>query len=311
MSDFFIDSTTLGYIQTCPRSAAYYKLLKRESAGVQPALHAGKVLHEALEYRYKHCAGNEVTTDVMGAQARLIERGYEGIDWPQDDYRTCARIKDVVAGYNEHWPREHFEVLAVEAPFAVPLGTIRGRRCYYIGRIDLVVRYQEQVWILDHKTTSIWSRSYIEEFRNSSQQIGYCYAYASMGRPMPQGSILNAILIKKRSERPRPGTQFTSYHREQFHYPPERIEEWLDNTTACVETFLRYCEHYDEPTMFPYHDKWCITKYMRPCPYLDVCKLPQQQRRMMLGSGEYQDVTWSPLAKDERDRLIEVIDRNE
>ena len=154
-------------------------------------LSAGKLVHEMLARWY-------LGADVLECEAAIDEWRTKELEIanaseygdPVKIETTANLARDVldrfVAKY--HADREHFEVLAVEAPFVVPLpaptktGAWRADRRYaYTGVFDLVVRDLRtgQVVIYDHKTTTDTNLDAFE--RNArdgghGQRVGYVYA---------------------------------------------------------------------------------------------------------------------------------------
>lgn len=154
-------------------------------------LSAGKLIHEMLARWYlgsplEEC---EAAIDQWLTKERELASASEYGD-PAKVEETATLARDVldrfVAKY--HADREHFEVLAVEAPFVVPLpaptrtGAWRADRRYaYTGVFDLVVRDKRtgQVVVFDHKTTGDSSPEHFERDIQSGghgQRVGYVYA---------------------------------------------------------------------------------------------------------------------------------------
>lgn len=288
-----IDNSSLERFTTCPRSAEYYIVRKRESADPKTALEFGKAIHEALAVRYADPEPNYVDSAMESRQIERLAKSFEGIEIPEGEFRTYDRAVQMLQEYNKRYPMEPFKVLktkdgkpAVELSFAVPLGMADNIPIVWTGRIDLIVEWDGQVWIGDHKTTSMLGANYFSEFYNSAQMSGYIWAASKLlGIPV-RGVFINALANRRPTKTGTP----IEFARDRIYYLPENVEEWATNTLTICSDFIHNCDR----DYFPQHMKWCVNKYGK-CPYFDVCTLPPEQRATMLGSNLFKDVTWSPL----------------
>lgn len=291
---FVIDNSNFEYITTCPRSALYQILRKRKSAGHKTALNFGGGCHSGLEVRYKSPeAVAYVSPETYSKQCEALMAYVAENPLEADDFRTPTFASEVLAAYNSHYVSEPFTVLsandntpAVELSFAVPIGEVQGIPCVWSGKIDVAILWEGRFWVMDHKTTSILGPTYFNQFYNSNQMIGYCWALERLiNRPIA-GALVNVLAIR----RPTKTGKSIEFARQRFEYPTTRIEEWQHNTLNIIDDFFHMCNK-DE---FPMHSQWCIGKFGQ-CQYFDVCTVPSSQREMMLQSGLYEDITWSPL----------------
>lgn len=329
----YIDNSALEMFNTCNRKSFHYLVRGRESTGVSAALTFGGAFHSALEQRYKRglrFVDDNTTTTIGDKEVRLsalqdafIDRYMLGIKLHEDEHRTPDRCKNVVRAYNERYAQEPFEFIEVngkplcEVGFAVPLcrvpvqRTMRGWQTdeptheiyindilvVWTGRIDLPVLWDGVPTIIDHKTTSMLGTTFADQFRLSPQMLGYCWAANNIpeltrliGGKRFQSLCVNAACIRKPTRTGVP----TEFVRNRYFYDDSLMDEWLLDTNCLVTEFImNFVEGY-----FPKKANWCIGKY-GACQYLDVCSMPVgNQRRVMLNSDRYRDVTWNPL--DER-----------
>jgi hypothetical protein len=308
---FLIDNSTLEGFTTCPRSTEYSKLRKRISAGNKPSLNFGSAIHAALEYRYKTSKNTALTDSQWQEQAAVVEAHFATNPPAEDDYRTPSWAIDVLKKYNSIYNVEPFNVLVdkdgntlCELSFALPLFTyevpsrlhgmtVEKIPVIYTGRIDLPVSWDGQLWVLDHKTTSMLGQSYFDQATMSAQQLGYLWAAQELTGKKFAGFVINAIRVKQPPMKPKDGLDSwwrESFQRQRFHVTDQQIAEWKINCIALVREFFF---HY-ESDCFPMKTAWCSGKYGK-CQYFDVCSLPSSSRETMLGSTMYEENTWSPL----------------
>lgn len=177
----------------------------------------------------------------------------------------------------------------VELPFSLPLGTVRGIRIVWTGRIDLIVRRETGLFVVDHKTTSVFGSTYYDQFQHSSQTLGYMWAGQTfLGEPF-RGFIINVFPVRK-SRKPTAGEP---ERQRVFLVDQDNLDEWRLNTLALLDLFLGVVGD----DFYPKMTNQCTTKFGR-CQYFDVCALPPTARLPYLQSTAFQDVTWSPLNRE-------------
>jgi hypothetical protein len=205
--------------------------------------------------------------------------------------------------------------LMVEMPFVLPLftylpGAWSNRHAklpasipvFYTGKIDLPISLDGEVFILDHKTTSLLGPSFFDRMRRSAQQRGYCWAFQQLTAQIVSGYVVNALRTKEpplyvtEGKTSRAGKSQSpeswwadSLQRERFYLTPTDLDEWKTTTISRLEEFFF---HYQRGYM-PDNAESC-TKYGR-CSYYDVCTLTAEDRGIMLSSGAFTTNDWSPL----------------
>jgi len=296
----------LELLTTCPRSLEYNKFHKRVSSAAKPSLTFGSAVHLALELRYRRC-GNDwpdllTESDICQELQRFFDQP-ANIP-PEDDWRNLNWAMEVFKRYNQRYKVEPFNLLSnekgeplVELPFILELFQCKrpnGQiiRIMYTGRIDLPVLWDDQIIVIDHKTTSVLGDYFFKEHRVSPQMIGYCYAFEKIVGKRANGFCINAIRSKQAPQKPTGGfdrwwEESLARHKEYIF--PHTVEEWRTNTIALIEEMFW---HY-ERAFFPKRKKWCVSKFGE-CPYYGVCDLPPSQRSVMLESNLFVENMWSP-----------------
>lgn len=302
-----IDNTSLERFITCARSAEYYIIRKREARRENIAMNFGHAIHKALEVKYIYGEGDAVR---QKEHEELIKE-FQGFTVPAEDHRTTDRAIEVIQKYHNEYPQELFRVVEqdghplVEVRFAEELGTvevfadlitykdhaphpIRVDRIFVVwtGRIDLVIEWDGQYWVVDHKTTQIMGDGYFGDFELSQPTVGYCWAAQRRFGFTISGLVLNALAVRK----PTRTGKSTEFKRRRYPYPKWQLDEWQPNTLAVVGRFIAdWKDGY-----FPMETKWCFGKYGR-CPYHPICTSRPDQREEVLMGPDYKDVVWSPL----------------
>ena len=292
----FLDATAFEKYTTCRRSFQYYFLHKRESVGQRPALEAGAIFHEAMLVRRK--LEHKMSLELYElAQEGAIHRCYQGWTPPLDDFRTESHLIDVIRAYNRSPIMQNtFTPLIgldgepmAEVPFAEYLMTVTTANdwdipVYWCGRLDYPTLWGDELWNLDYKTTTMDNG--FDEYLNNHAQIGYLWALWKKTNKLPAGFVIDLVLWRKPSAKGK-GIEFKR-HRERIERT--RIEEWFNTTCMIVEDIIRD----SKANRLPMETAWCKGKWGF-CPYLDICKLPPDNRQLLLESAFYKDVTWNPL----------------
>ena len=101
--------------------------------------------------------------------------------WPEDAelLAWCTNLA------RETWP--DVEVVAREKPFSFPLPTPKGNRSGFLfaGTIDLLVRENGRLKLIDWKTTAMTREQYETAHTYDTQRMGYAYAVEKLfGEPL-------------------------------------------------------------------------------------------------------------------------------
>jgi hypothetical protein len=310
----FIDNSGLEKFDVCQRSAEYYLCRRRESNKEKPALQFGKIIHKILEARY-----SRADVDVLSQFDKLVAVATaEFSKWtpPDGDYRNFAMAVDVISEYAAIYPFETFDLAtfngqpAVELPFACPLGTIDveaevailnpdgSSRIVYLsklhivvkGKIDLLIRREGRLYVMDHKTTSMMGPTYFNDFQISGQVYTYAWAAKELTGEEPHGFMVNALGVRA----PTKSGKKLEFKRHTVTLYKELIEEWKKDVMYKVADFVEMARR----GYFPKQTKWCAGKYGM-CEYHGVCTLSSDMRDVALSTNEFKDVTWDPLKQEE------------
>lgn len=286
----------------CPREAYYYKCLERESNDVFLGRRYGRFLHKYMMEPHYHPA-IENATDVLNANFEEFAKIA-----PEDDYRTLDYTQKLYALYRETYEHEPFDVLtvggkpAIELPFAIHICDIdypdHGRvPVIYTGRIDLIGRRHSdgEYFVLDHKSSKIGGSTFWEQWRNSTQLFGYCYAAQQLAGLFITSYTVNALFV-------RPPSRTGKMHellRQSYGIGDDDASRlaaynaWHSNLIDHI-TQLEWSINQNN---WPMCTNACVRRY-GVCEYLDTCRFAPG-REHLIDSNLYIPVTWDPLNPDE------------
>ncbi len=297
---YWIDNSLLSTWRECPREHEYENLEKRKAVFAKAALNYGKAMHVALAGLVLSC-GNEYTKADLVKLNALLATHFERFPQPLDDHRQLGLAQETLKRYVKMYEIEPWTILQANGfPMVERLVWFPGfMECNGVpinvyGLLDLVVTKYGEVWIIDHKTTSMLGTMFDFEMQTTWQMKGYAWLFKQAFGRMPMGYIVDAIRSLAPSEKiAGNGATLDKWWTDQFRRLPffvneAQLAEWEDNTKQVIEEIL--WQH--GRGFYPMNDKSCVTKYGR-CQFYDVCTLPQAQRLVALNSNNFEDNTWT------------------
>lgn len=174
--------------------------------------------------------------------------------------------------------------IAVEFTFAVPIpDTVHpetGNPILYGGRFDMLGLYNNQIFVVDEKTTTALGERWARQWDLDSQFTGYCWAARSYGH-LVVGAIIRGIgLLKTRTT-----------HAEAIIYRPEwQINRWLEQLVDEVHDMIAAWKKQKFKRAL---DKKACDAYSG-CAYKTLCETPDPERWL---ETHYEVRVWDPLAK--------------
>ena len=189
-------------------------------------------------------------------------------------------------GHLEHWGLdEQWEIVAVEHASETWLRTNTGTRSNFKlkAKVDLVVRWQNKLWIVDHKTCKNLPR---DKELDIDDQFGlYTWALRQQDYPV-FGSIHNAARTQRNKDQERhPQDLDQRYHRTMLY----RTDVELD--TLAVEAWRTAKAAYQWPAGEAPRSPNVDTCRWR-CPFTEACLMGRKgadEQNILLDTGYEQD----------------------
>jgi hypothetical protein len=299
------DSTSLGYLKTCPRLYQYTMLEGWASKDESVHLRFGIEYHHALQdydlSRAANISHDDALHDVV--QELLLRTG----DW-NPDHKTKNRecLVRTVVWYLDQFQEDKAETLilsdgkpAVEQSFRFELdwgpgnqplfkrddGSIREAVPYILsGHLDRVVTFNGELFVMDRKTTTMSLGSYyFAQFEPSNQMTLYSLAAKVVLDAPVRGVIIDAAQIK---------TDATEFGRSFTFRSQDQLHEWLED----LHYWLALAEQYAIAGRWPMNDTACDK--FGGCRFREICsKSPAVRENFLEGNFvklEEKD-RWNPL----------------
>lgn len=318
---FAWDSTSLGMFKTCPRLYYYTMILGFTGKGESIHLRWGQEYHAALQdYDLARAAGADHQEGVRAAVRGMQERtlGWE----PEiDDAVRSQKLKTkdelfrTVIAYLDHFDPDPAATVimgggepAVELSFKFEVGwgpqgaqedeaICRAReqgnlgdvshiaQPYLLcGHLDRVVTFQDQLFVMDRKTTTTTlSQHYFAQYDMSNQMTLYTLAGKVVLDAPIRGVIIDAVQLMVEGPR---------FVRGMTYRTEDQLYEWLDD----LKVHLRIAEEYAVADHWPMNDTACDK--FGGCRFRGICSKSPAVRERFLRSDFVQlepEERWNPL----------------
>ena len=312
---FAWDSTSLGLFKTCPRLYAYTLIDGWEAKGESIHLRFGIEYHKALEdYDRSRATGTSHEDSIRQSVGSLVLRT---ADWEVDEdsragkYKNSHSLRQLVIDYLDHFRDDPAKTYildngkpAVELSFRFELdfGPSRNNpgefgyspgqwalgvsQPYLLcGHLDRVVDFNDQLLVMDRKTTTTTpGEYYFRQYEPNNQMSLYTLAGKVVLNSPIKGVVIDAaqVLIDKPNKFVRGFTYRT----------PAQLEEWVQD----LRITLSVAESYATEGYWPMNDTACDK--FGGCRFRDVCSKDPSVRENFLKADfnklEPED-RWNPL----------------
>lgn len=295
------DSTSLGYLKTCPRLYQYVMIEGWQSQVESVHLRFGIEYHHALQdYDLSIAAGIRHNDAVHDVVQELMVRIH---DWdPDHKTKTRESLVRTVIWYLDQYHDDNAETYiksdgkpAVEQSFRfeleygphAPSDDPEAEAAYpYVlcGHLDKIVTFNDELFVMDHKTTTFEpSTYYFSKYEPDNQMSLYTIAAKVVLDAPVRGVIIDAAQVKEDWSRFGRGFTFRT---------PDQLEEWL----ADLRYWLALAEQYAIAGNWPQNDTACDK--FGGCRFRDICsKSPSVREKFLEGNFTRlpKEERWNPL----------------
>lgn len=329
-NELVLDNSTVSCFRDCRRRALYRYVKDWTKDGPEPAsLAFGRGWHNGLDALYKlYYTTRDETSKLFKAEwpkikasdaflETIADTAYKAFleEWTDAGYpetpsfedletdpkRTPIRAKNMFIQYYLDMMHimDGWSLIASETPFIVPLDDTE-TKYWYGGRTDKIIASEEGLWLVEHKTSSLYSKSsgfqsaFSDSFSPNSQIEGYMFALhwlkarGEIKSDLPiVGVIVDAALVHK--------TQFY-FKRIPIYYDERLVTQWYEEVIQYVHEFDQTLEN----------GKWsrntdsCQGKY-GCCQFVDVCRMYPDHNPLLANNQPPQGFTeraWTPYIEE-------------
>jgi hypothetical protein len=276
------DYTTLDTFLTCRRKYYWMICRKIRPKYVASALEFGTAVHASLAAYY---------TQGLDEALKVMEKSF--VDREGEDLRTVANGKKMVSAYADKYKNEPFKIMqfggkpAVEIGFAVPLGKVM-----YAGRLDALVDWNGEMFVLEHKSTTRMDSGYFKQFSPNMQVDGYIYGAGAYTGRKCAGCVVNGLELWKDVKKP---TYKTKAPEDHFARDPQsrneaQLNDFAQQVNLIVEDIDK-CESKGCGIGDFYQNKHSCRNYNSDCPYRTLCMYGENERIL---ESDYRVEAWEP-----------------
>lgn len=290
------DSTSLGWLKTCPRLYQYKMIEGWRSKHESVHLRFGIEFHFALQdYDVSQASGiphDDAVFDVVRAllirtfgwksdhQKKNRETLVRSVIWYLEEYKDDA-AKTFVMDNGKAAVEVSFRFVLNYGPLTDTLIAMNmpyeAQRYVLCGHLDRIVSFCDNVFVKDNKTTSA---AWFTNFEPHNQMTFYTLAGQIVLHSPVKGVIIDISEVQ---------INYTKFSRELTYRTPDQIEEWLND----LEYWLRMSEGYAIKGYWPQNDTAC--GMYGGCEFREVCSKSPQVREIFLKSDFTKEKSWNPL----------------
>ena len=289
-----IDSTMLSTYRSCENKFLEEFIYGVTPSGISPDLHAGGAVAAALE------TTRRALWDLKLPFEEALSLGYQEFirfwgefEAPEGHVKQFDRVATAFICIWDWFGVETDPIkpfflengkAAVEMRFSIPIPVnhpVSGDPLFYSGRYDLLGLFQDQVYIVDDKTTKSLGQAWLKRWDLRSQFMGYCWSAKQQGLPVV-GAIARGIGILKTD---------INFAESMNTYSEELLDRWYDQMVRDVR---RMVQCWEEKVWGYDFDEAC--NMYGGCPYKVLCRSNPANRDSWLESFDHR--IWDPLAKD-------------
>jgi PD-(D/E)XK nuclease superfamily len=288
-TQFAWDSTSLGWLKTCPRLYQYNMIEGWRSKEESVHLRFGIEVHQAIE-DYERCRATGISHE-DSVHAVVHELLLRTADWgPENTYKNRPNLVRTVIWYLDNYSNDPAVTYiredgkpAVEVSFRFELewGPDESQPYLLCGHLDRIVNFAGDLYVMDHKTTTTTPGAYyFNQFEPNNQMTLYTLASQVVMHAPIKGVILDVIQV---------GVEFSRFTRGFTFRTPDIIDDWLLD----LRHYLELAVGYAKAGYWPMNDTACDK--FGGCRFREVCSKSPQVREQFLKSGFERGERWNPL----------------
>ena len=270
------DTSSLSAFSSCPRYYNFQNLLGYKSKLYSVATGFGSAVHAGFEQLdYGRFEGRTKEQSIQEAIKLILLEFGEDLNKVDDKARNLeAALRTIVWRAEEYWD-DIIKVAtmpdgtpALEQRFEIPFCEITGAR--FSGRIDKVVELENELYLVDTKTTKTsLSEYYFQGFTPNNQVYSYIWACREILKLPIAGFIVDAVQT---------GANFCRFNRGVFRVPHAIIMEWYMDAIHK----LSMAKMYGEQDYYPADFTACGN--YGGCKYRDICNESPDNRHRIIAS---------------------------
>lgn len=238
-----IDNTMRSTFVSCPQK--YFRAYYQGWASPVESIHlrAGGAFAHGIEVaRMAYWGDNLPPEEALDLGLRALISHYRGADDQAREEGSAKSLENLLLALDDYFrhygwstdqikPHTLSDRPAVECRFALPLDIDHpetGQPLLYAGRYDMLGVFQDQLFVVDEKTTGHLGPSWANNWPLRSQITGYCWAASKHNIPVA-GAIIRGISVQKTAIK----------HAEAIIYRPGwQMDRWYEQLIRDIQRMI-------------------------------------------------------------------------
>lgn len=288
----------MGALKVCPRYYQYTIIDGWTPRGESVHLTFGLHYHSALEH-YDFCKtqGQDHETALRSALKKAMILTWDSVlrrPWSSDhkNKNRFTLLRSIV-WYLDQFRDDPFQTIilangkpAVELSFRFQTSytVMTGESVLWCGHMDRMAMWNDNVYILDRKTTtSTIDERFFAKFSPDNQFSGYATAGQVVYKLPIKGIVVDGAQI---------AVTFTRFQRQIVMRHQDSLDEWYRG----IGVYVGLAEQFAAAGFWPQNEKSCGN--YGGCPFQGVCSKPESVRATWL-KADFQRRVWDPLVARE------------
>lgn len=228
----------------------------KDEEGLNIDLNFGKLGHKCLElyYKDKRDGIKEIKLEKYVAPFDSL------VETPNNKIKTKEAGRLAIKKYIERWTNQEkdWEILDVEGVYTMEVIGIP-----YTFKIDLVIRYRDNIYVIDNKFTAKKDRrNFFRGYELNAQMTGYCWL-AEKKFKYCSGFYVNAVFVghRARAYKGEPAGYWCVPERQMFNRYPQQLVRWEVNV-GDVFSQIERCKDVNVWTKDESGCNWCEYKML-------------------------------------------------
>jgi PD-(D/E)XK nuclease superfamily len=274
--------------KTCRRKFFFNYLALLTPKKTSIPFFVGRYYHKGMEAFYKNEDPDDfIPTIIKDMDKKANEAVFLTPEESDKLMIQSAIVEGMLRGYVSHFAKDNkrWKVIAAEKEFSVPITD----DIAYVGQIDLIVKFEGDLFIVEHKTAGRLDKNYVDRLALDTQITGYMIGAKHLLKEPIKGVFYNAAKKPQiRQKKDETKVDFANrivgdynerpdfyFFRESLYRDMGAVKEYKAEISELAADIKEHIEHVrkvgPEKGIFRFYRTTEACTSRGPCPYLNIC----------------------------------------